>query len=175
MRHVIGMVGVAIYLLWGWADPGSDPIIHHGPPAMAYDKRSPIYGVTIPPGYRKWQLVAPSREAGNLDELRAIVGNGVVIKTYGEATLPFPDGAIFVKLAWKQVASNEADGAFIPGRATTVQVMVKDSRKYTSTGGWGFGRFVDGKPVDESQHKTCFACHAQKVKGHDFVFTRYSP
>lgn len=53
--------------------------------------------------------------------------------------------------------------------------MVKDSKKYAATGGWGFGQFVDGKPVDEAQHKTCFACHAALVKGHDFVFTRYAP
>jgi hypothetical protein len=29
--------------------------------------------------------------------------------------------------------------------------MVKDSRRYASTGGWGFGRFVNGQPVDASQ------------------------
>jgi len=34
--------------------------------------------------------------------------------------------------------------------------MVQDSKKYASTGGWGSGRFMDGKPVDEAQHKTCF-------------------
>jgi Cytochrome P460 len=54
------------------------------------------------------------------------------------------------------VALTERDGAFVPGRTTTVQFMVKDSKKYASTGGWGFGRFIDGKPVDEAQHKTCF-------------------
>jgi Cytochrome P460 len=53
--------------------------------------------------------------------------------------------------------------------------MVKDSKRYASTGGWGFGRFIDGKPVDEAQHKTCFVCHSALVKDHDFVFTRYAP
>jgi len=52
------------------------------------------------------------------------------------------------------------------------EFMVKDSEKYASTGGWGFGRFIDGKPVDAAQHKTCFACHEAGVKGHDYVFTR---
>jgi len=65
--------------------------------------------------------------------------------------------------------------ASIPGAATTVQVMVKDSRRYASTGGWGFGRFVDGKPVDKAQHETCFACHAARVADRDYVFTRYAP
>jgi len=54
-------------------------------------------------------------------------------------------------------------------------VMVKDSKKYAATGGWGFGRFIDGKPVDEAQHRTCFACHQANVKGHDIVFTRFVP
>jgi hypothetical protein len=53
--------------------------------------------------------------------------------------------------------------------------MVKDSKKYASTGGWGFGRFVNGKPVDEAQHKTCYGCHSAHVKEHDLVFTRYAP
>jgi hypothetical protein len=52
--------------------------------------------------------------------------------------------------------------------------MVKDSRKYASTGGWGFAQFNDGKPADAVVHKTCFACH-QAVQARDFVFTRYAP
>ena len=65
--------------------------------------------------------------------------------------------------------------ALVPGMATTVQVMMKDSAKYAATGGWGFGRFVDGKPVDIAQHQTCFACHAARVKDRDYVFTRLAP
>jgi hypothetical protein len=136
---------------------------------------SPIFGVTVPDGYRHWELVASSQETGNLDELRAIVGNAVSIGAYRSATLPFPDGAILVKLAYKRVASSEFPAAFVPGAPTTVQVMIKDSKKYASTGGWGFGRFVNGVPVDEAQHRTCFACHAAHVQNHDFVFTRYAP
>jgi hypothetical protein len=55
-----------------------------------------------------------------------------------------------------------------------MQVMVKDSKKYAATGGWGFGDFKDGKPGDEALHRTCFACHVP-VKDRDFVFTRYAP
>ena len=136
---------------------------------------SPLFGVTIPAGYRKWEMVAPSHEAGNLDELRGILGNTVAMKAYSEGTLPFPDGTVLAKLAWKHVPSTEIDGAFVPGHTTTVQIMVKDSKKYATTGGWGFGRFVDGKAVDEAQHRTCFPCHEANVKGHDYVFTRYAP
>jgi hypothetical protein len=56
-----------------------------------------------------------------------------------------------------------------------VQIMVKDAKRYATTGGWGFGRFVNGKPVDEAQHQTCWACHEARVKAHDFVFTRFAP
>lgn len=111
---------------------------------------SPIYGVTIPDGYRKWELVAPALEGDPLNELRAVVGNTAALEAYGAGTLPFPDGTILVKLAWKRTQSPEFKPASVPGAATTVQVMVKDSRRYAATGGWGFGRFVGGKPVDES-------------------------
>ena len=138
------------------------------------ESSSPIFGVTIPAGYRQWELIAPSHEPG-FDEFRAILGNSVSMKAYHEGALPFPDGAMLAKLAWKHVPSVEFPAAFVPGPTTTVQIMVKDSKKYPSTGGWGFGRFIDGKAVDEAQHKTCFACHEANVKGHDFVFTRFAP
>ncbi len=135
---------------------------------------SPIFGVTIPPGYRQWELVAPAEEAAPLDELRAVVGNKSAIDAYNTGKLPFPDGTVLVKMAWKRVQSPEFASATIPGSATTVQVMVKDARKYAATGGWGFGRFVNGRPADEAQHRTCFACHEAGVKDHDFVFTRFA-
>ena len=109
------------------------------------------------------------------DEFRGILGNALSMKAYRESVLPFPDGAILAKVAWKRVPSAEFNGAFVPGAATTVQIMVKDSKKYAASGGWGFGRFIDGKPVDEAQHRTCFACHQANVKAHDFVFTRLAP
>ncbi|MFL5342945.1 MAG: cytochrome P460 family protein [Gemmataceae bacterium] len=99
------------------------------------------------------------------------------MKAYRDGTLPFPDGSILVKLSWKREPLDRFDGVFAPGPATMVQVMVKDSKKYAATGGWEFGRFINGKPVDEAQHKTCFACHTKTadVKAHDFVFTRLAP
>ena len=64
--------------------------------------------------------------------------------------------------------------SFVAGAATNVQFMVKDSRKYAATGGWGFAQFKDGKPADEALLKTCFPCH-EPVKARDFVFTHYAP
>ncbi|MFK4387350.1 cytochrome P460 family protein [Bradyrhizobium sp. USDA 223] len=136
---------------------------------------SPIFGVTIPAGYKQWELIAPAEEAAPLDELRAVVGNQAAIDAYQAGKLPFPDGTVLVKRAWKRKQSPEFASATIPGAATTVQVMVKDSKKYASTGGWGFGRFINGKPVDEAQHRTCWGCHEARAKNHDYVFTRLAP
>jgi hypothetical protein len=145
------------------------------PTQAVADTASPIFGVTIPQGYRQWELIAPAEEAAPLNELRVVLGNETAIRAYRNGTLPFPDGAVLVKLAWKRVRSSEFEPASVPGAATTVQVMVKDSRKYASTGGWGFGRFLGGTAADEAQHKTCFACHEAAVKDHDYVFTRLAP
>jgi hypothetical protein len=141
---------------------------------------APIFGVKIPPGYRDWRLISVAHEEGNLNDLRAILGNDVAMKAYREGTLPLPDGAIIVRLAWSYVPSEENNKvfgraqSFVAGPPTNVQLMVKDSRKYTATGGWGFAQFKDGKPADEAVHKTCFPCH-EPVKARDFVFTHYSP
>ncbi len=153
----------------GIAASQSDPTV--APPENA----SPIYGVTIPEGYRDWRFIAPAQEAPPLDELRAVLGNDIAVDAYKKGILPFPDGSILVKLAYKRKQSTEFAPATVPGTPTTVQVMVKDSKKYPDSHGWGFGRFVNGKPVDIAQHETCLSCHVGNVKDHDYVFTRYAP
>jgi hypothetical protein len=147
---------------------------------QADGEAAPIFGVKIPPGYRDWKLISVAHEAGNLNDLRAILGNDVAIKAYREGKLPFPDGAIVARLAWNYTPSEEnnkvfgRDQSFVAGSPTNVQLMVKDSKKYAATGGWGFAQFKDGKPADEAVHKTCFPCH-EPVKARDFVFTHYAP
>jgi hypothetical protein len=147
----------------------------------ADDNASPIYGVKLPEGYRDWRLISVAHEEGNLNDLRAVLGNDIAIKAYREGKLPFPDGAIIARLAWSYIPSEENNKAF--GRPQSfvagppkegVQFMVKDSIKYASTDGWGFAQFNDGKPVDEAVLKGCFSCH-EPAKATDFVFTRYAP
>jgi hypothetical protein len=41
---------------------------------------APIFGVKIPPGYRDWRLISVADEEGNLNDIRAILGNDVAIK-----------------------------------------------------------------------------------------------
>jgi hypothetical protein len=145
------------------------------------DEGSAIYGVKNPPGYREWELVGVPHEAGDLNDIRAILGNAVTMKAFRDGMLPFPDGTIIARFAWKDVPSDENNAvfgrfqSFVAGPATNVQFMVKDSKRYAATGGWGFGQFEDGKPTRvDAVLKTCFACH-EPAKGHDFVFTRYAP
>ena len=143
------------------------------PAATASDLSAAPTGVTIPKGYRNWQVIAPSQR-DDKDEIRVILGNGIAMTAFRAKQLPFPDGAILAKLAWKRVKSPEFDNTFVPGEPQRIEFMVKNAKKYAGTGGWGFGRFVDGKPADEKQHATCWPCHEANVKGHDWVFTRYA-
>jgi hypothetical protein len=143
---------------------------------------SPIFVTKIPSGYRDWKLISVAHEEASLNDIRAILGNNLAIKAYRKGKVPFPEGTIIARLAWSYVPSEENNKvfgraqSFVAGHPTNgVQFMVKDSKKYASTGGWGFGRFVNGKPVDEAQHRTCFACHEARVKSRDYVFTRLAP
>ena len=148
---------------------------------------APIYGVKIPAGYREWQLISVNHLAGgDVKQVRAQLGNAIAIKAFREGKLPFPDGAIIAALHWTELSSDENNkvlaagfpGAglqsFVAASRANVQFMVKDSKKYAATGGWGFADFTNGKPGNEALHKTCFACH-EPAKDRDFVFTRYAP
>jgi hypothetical protein len=176
MRRIVFVLGAVVALagVVAFMAPAS---------GQADGEAAPIFGVKIPPGYRDWRLISVAHEEGNLNDLRAILGNDVAIKAYREGKLPFPDGTIIARLAWSYVPSEENNKvfgrsqSFVPGSATDwyLQFMVKDSKKYAATGGWGFAQFnKDGRPADEAMHKTCFPCH-DPVKARDFVFTRYAP
>ena len=149
----------------------------------ADEQAVPIFGIKIPAGYRDWRLISVAHEEGKLNDIRAILGNDAAIDAYRDHKLPFPDGTIIARIAWSYVPSDENNKAFghaqsfVPGPAPEwyLQLMVKDSKKYAETGGWGFAQFdKDGKPASEAKLKTCFPCH-EPIKARDFVFTRYAP
>ena len=149
--------------------------------ARAQDPSPPVFVSNIPEGYRDWRLISVAREEGELDDVRAILGNEIATKAYREGKLPFPDGAIIARLAWAYVSSEENNKAF--GREQSfvagppkngVQFMIKDSKKYAATGGWGYGQFNDGKSADQALLQNCYPCH-QAIKSRDFVFTHYAP
>jgi hypothetical protein len=155
-------------------------ITTHRAPAQ---ETTPIFVKTIPPGYRDWRVVTVAHEAGDLNDIRAVLGNDIAIEAYRAGKLPFPEGAIVGRIAWSYVSSAENNRAFgreqsfVAGPPTEsyLQFMVKDSKKYAATGGWGYSSFdKDGKPTDEAVMKQCFPCH-QAVKDRDFVFSSYTP
>ena len=142
---------------------------------------APIFDGTIPPGYRDWKLISVAREEGELDDVRAILGNDIAVAAYREGRLPFPDGSIIARIAWSYEASAENNKtfgrhqSFVAGSPKNgLQFMVKDARKYAATGGWAFAHFDDGKPADAQQLISCFTCH-KAIKDRDLVFTRYAP
>jgi Cytochrome P460 len=157
---------------------------------------APVYGITIPEGYRDWKVISVAQIGPPINDVRIKLGNDVAIKAYRDRTLPFPDGTIIARLAYKQVASAEHNRALraaaeqqglpaeqierllaassVAGPPTNVQFMVKNSKTYAATDGWAFAQFTDGKLDGETSHKTCFPCHTPG-KERDFVFTRYSP
>ena len=149
---------------------------------QAQQETAPIFVTEIPAGYRDWKLVSVAHEEGQLNDIRAILGNDLAIDAYRQKK-PFPEGAIIGRIAWRHVPSEENNKifgrvqSFVPGEAPPwyLQFMVKDSKKYAATGGWGYAQFdKDGKPGPESDLKKCFPCH-QAIKDREFVFTRYTP
>jgi hypothetical protein len=140
----------------------------------------PVFVTKMPPGYRDWRVISVAHEAGDLNSLGAKLGNDVAIMAYREGKLPFPDGTIIAAVHWTHSPSNENNTvfgraqSFVPESATNVQFMVKDSKRYAATGGWGFGHFnKDGTVGNETLMNTCFPCHAKAAR--DLVFTTYAP
>lgn len=131
-------------------------------------------GLTLPEGYKDWRLIAPSYRADK-NHIRAILGNDIAIEAARKGqTHPWPDGTIFAKLAWKQKTDEHFPTATVPGDFAQAEFMVKDSKKYAATGGWGFARWVgmEQKPYgkDAAFVQECFGCHTP-VKSDDYVFT----
>ncbi|MEO8532693.1 MAG: cytochrome P460 family protein [Flavobacterium sp.] len=129
-------------------------------------------GIQYIPEYRGWKAVSTSDRFDN-GSMRIIFGNDAAIKAIKEhQTNPWPDGVIFAKTAWKQKTA--ADGTSTAGAFIQVEYMIKDSKKYADTKGWGWARWKgnDLKPYGEDVHfdQECISCH-NPVRHNDYVFT----
>ncbi len=144
-RHPMKRIALALAAVGALGGAAAIMVPASGP---ADGAAAPIYGITIPPGYRDWQLISVAREDGSFNELRVQLGNDIAIKAYREGKLPFPDGAMIVALHWDDVASEENNKvfgraqSFIAGSPRNIQFMGKDLQKYAATGGWGFRRIL---------------------------------
>ncbi len=132
-------------------------------------------GIEMPEGYKDWRLISVAHRTDN-NTVRAILGNDAAIAAVRAGkTNPWPDGAILGKLVWKATTSKTWEKATVPGDFVHAEFMHKDSKKYASTGGWGYARWVgmDLKPYgkDANVAQECVACHTP-VKSQDWVFTQ---
>jgi len=145
-------------------------------------------------GYETWQVVGPSlTDAQNV--IRVIVANPVMIKAYQDGVpangKPFPDGSKIVKIEWKQkkltdppFSANTPDT--VPGDQTEVEFIVKDSKRFPDTHGWGYAMFdynaaagtfapatsASKTPVNNDA-KCGAACHTLAASK-DYIFTAYA-
>jgi len=133
-----------------------------------------LNGIKYPTGLKNWRVIASSYRTDNNTQ-RVILGNSIAIKASRSGqTKPWPKGSILAKLVWKNTSHPNWPSAIIPGEFVHSEIMIKDSSKYQSTGGWGYARWKGesqqpyGK--DKSFAEECLACHSQ-VKKNDFVFT----
>jgi mono/diheme cytochrome c family protein len=138
-------------------------------------------------GYEGWQVISISHNGG---AVAAILGNPVMINAYKAGIpgngKPFPDGAKMAKVHWNaKVNAGEPGGPAVPGAQHDVDLMLKDSKRFADSGGWGYGAFeydaasdtfrpatLKDKPPQGNDAKCGFACHTI-VKTSDYVFTDY--
>jgi hypothetical protein len=138
-------------------------------------------------GYETWQTIAVSLNGG---KLATILGNPAMIAAYKAGIpgngKPFPDGARMAKIHWMAVQNENQPGPpTVPGALHDVDFMVKDSKKFADSGGWGYAQFdydpasqtfrpgdTSSTPPQEHDAKCGFACHTI-VANKDYVFTAY--
>lgn len=131
-------------------------------------------GIEMPEGFKDWRLIASSLRSDN-NTMRVILGNDTAVQAarYGQ-TNPWPDGTMLSKIVWKNRIHEHWTTATVPGEFVQYEFMIKDSKKYPETGGWGFARWKgkNKKPYgeDASFVQECFGCHTP-MKDNDYVFT----
>ena len=135
--------------------------------------------VKKPEGYRNWfhvNTMVVDKASPLFDGLGGM--HNVHVNKAGEAALkkggPYPNGTMFVTDLHN---FSVVDGSYVMGDLKGVAVMVKDAKKYASTGGWGFQFFAGGdpnKPIVTDATKQCFECHQPK-KSQDYVYSTYIP
>ena len=145
-------------------------------PSLTFAADTPMApnGIALYPGYMNWKVVAPSYREDK-GHIRIITGNDIAVTALSEGKNPLPDGSVLAKVAWKAEHHPSFPDATEPGTFVQVEFMVKDSKIYKETGGWGFARFVGNelKPYgkDADFVSECFNCH-KPVADNDYLFTK---
>ena len=147
-------------------------------PVIADQGKKASNGIEFPADYPDWRVISVSDRTDN-KTLRIILGNDIAVDAARTGkTNPWPNGAILAKVVLKQDQATHWPAAIVPSAFVHAEFMVKDTKKYPTTGNWGFARWV-GKELkvygtDANFVQECFACHTP-VKSNDYVFTRPAP
>jgi hypothetical protein len=174
----IASVTVVLAVLGGGAISAQDKYTVRVPGGLAFSEFR---------GYEDWQVVSISQSEHGI--VAVILGNPAMIAAYRAGApgngKPFPDGAKMAKVHWKPKKSETFPGPTVPGTLQDVDFMVKDSKRFADSGGWGYAvfdydsvsdTFTPGTQADQppqgNDAKCGFACHTI-VKTRDYVFTEY--
>ena len=97
-----------------------------------------------------WKVISVSDRTDN-KTLRVILGNDVAVAAARNGkTNPWPEGAILGKVVWKQAAMEAWPTALEPKEFVHVEIMVKDEKKWSETGGWGYANISSAsRPLKE--------------------------
>jgi hypothetical protein len=176
LTYSIIMGGLAVF--GGWAISAQDKYELRVPNGLAFSEFR---------GYEAWQVVSISQDGPHI---AVILADPTMIKAY-QADVPgngkpFPDGAKLAKIHWNPKKMEAFPSATVPGPQHDVDFMVKDSKRFADSGGWGYATFdydaasdtfepgtLADKPPQGSDAKCGFACHTI-VKTRDYVFTDYA-
>jgi hypothetical protein len=138
-------------------------------------------------GYESWATISISQQE---KVMAVIVGNPTMIEAYQSGIpdngKPFPDGAKMAKIHWNPKKSDYPGNPSLPDTQHDVDFMVKDSKRFADSGGWGYAMFVYDTASDtfrpgtmedfppQGNDANCgVACHSI-VKSRDYVFTEYA-
>jgi hypothetical protein len=173
----IAIIAGVFAVAGGWAMSAQDKYSVKVPGGLAFSEFR---------GYEGWQVVSISRDG---DLMAAILGNPVMIDAYlagipGNGK-PFPDGAKLAKIHWNPKQMDTFPAALVPGTQHDMDFMVKDSKRFADSGGWGWATFVydaasdtfrpgtsADSPPQDNDAKCGLACHTI-VQTRDYVFTDY--
>lgn len=141
--------------------------------------------VAFPDGYRNWTFLHSSlvpAAFGGFSKSPCVkpCTNGIFHFYANERAMKglrsgvYDDGAIIAEEMLEFMIGEKGTGG--EGRRVLAAVMVKDSRRYAATGGWGFGNFDEGSKVntlDAKAQQACFQCHISR-KDNGYVFAKYA-
>jgi Cytochrome P460 len=174
----IAIILVSVAVLAGRAISAQDKYTVQVPNGLAFSEFR---------GYEDWPVIAISENSG---KIAVILGNSVAIDAYKAGVpgngQPFPDGAKMAKIHWIPKKQETYPGEpMVPGTQHDADFMVKDSKRFADSGGWGWGAFEydaasdtfspateANSPPQGHDAKCGFTCHTL-VKKRDYVFTDY--